>query len=202
MSFLRSKFIWAIVIGVILFLWLWFNQESVSKTHSSETEHQQKDRVQIQGKAVKPAENTNRQKPPEPVDTRLKRLPDGSVEFRPSIDASLLLTADNPAEINLNLVDEIFGHYRFAYGENPVGVENFEFTEQLMGKNAKKIVFINAESSAIRGNELIDQWQTPYFFHAHSGQELEIISAGPDKKFWTSDDITLNGNTSEFKNLP
>ena len=71
-------------------------------------------------------------------------------------------------------------------------MENFEITEQLLGKNPKKIVFIAPDTTALRGNELIDQWGTPYFFHAQSGQQMDIRSAGPDKEFWTDDDVFLS----------
>jgi len=125
-----------------------------------------------------------------PTDTRLNRLPDGRVEFRPALEASRRISSTNPPQDNLAEVETLLGHYRFAYGENPVGVENFEFTEQLLGKNPKRIVFIASDSSALSGNELVDQWSTPYFFHSLSGQEMEIKSAGPDQQFWTDDDIS------------
>jgi len=35
---------------------------------------------------------------------------------------------------------------------------------------------------------LIDRWGPPYFFHALSGSEMEILSAGPDREFHTADD--------------
>jgi len=125
-----------------------------------------------------------------PPDTRLNRMPDGRVKFRPALEASRRISSTNPPQDNLAEIETLLGHYRFAYGENPVGVENFEFTEQLLGKNPKRIVFIASGSSALRGNELVDQWSTPYFFHSLSGQEMEIKSAGPDQKFWTDDDIS------------
>ena len=80
-------------------------------------------------------------------------------------------------------------HYRFAYGENPVGVDNFEITEQLLGANPKRIRFIAPDSPALRGNELIDRWNTPYHFHAVSGQQMDVRSAGADQTFWTVDDL-------------
>jgi hypothetical protein len=125
-------------------------------------------------------------------DARLARLPDGHVEYKPSLAVSRALHTTTSPEEALPLVQQLLGHYRFAYKENPVGVENFEITEQLLGKNPKKIVFIALDSEALRGNELIDQWGTPYFFHAQSGQQMDIRSAGPDKEFWTDDDVFLS----------
>ncbi len=123
------------------------------------------------------------------TDTRLRRLPNGFVEYKPALETShAISTAKTPEEM-LMLIQQVLSHYRFAYKENPVGVENFEITEQLLGKNPKKIIFIDADNPALRNNELIDQWNTPYFFHPLSGQIMEVYSAGPDKIFWTEDDI-------------
>ena len=127
------------------------------------------------------------------TDTRLRRLPDGFVEYQPALETSRALNTVQPAEEVLIVLQQIFSHYRFAYKENPVGVENFEITEQLLGKNPKKIIFIDADNPALRGNELMDPWNTPYFFHPLSGQVMEIHSAGPDKTLWTEDDIKHSG---------
>lgn len=127
----------------------------------------------------------------EASDKRLNQLADGSVEFLPAIEISRRIHSANTPKDSLHEIQALLGTYRFAFGENPVGVENFEITEQLLGKNPKQVVFIAADSSALRGNELVDQWDTPYFFHAVSGQQMDIRSAGPDTTFWTSDDIEL-----------
>ena len=36
--------------------------------------------------------------------------------------------------------------------------------------------------------ELVDDWDTPFFFHQLSGAETEVRSAGEDRKLWTFDD--------------
>jgi hypothetical protein len=126
---------------------------------------------------------------PQPDDPRLNRLADGRVEFVPAIEISRRIDASNTPLENIGEIENLLGQYRFAYEENPVGVENFEITEQLLGKNPKKIVFIAKDSSALKGNELVDEWGTPYFFHPQSSDNMEVISAGPDKTLWTSDDI-------------
>jgi len=81
-------------------------------------------------------------------------------------------------------------NYNSAFGENPVGT-NPEITAALMGKNPKQINFITAESG-LRVNEngeMVDAYGTPFFFHQLSGQEMEIRSAGEDRKMWTFDDL-------------
>ena len=43
---------------------------------------------------------------------------------------------------------------------------------------------------------LVDRWGTPVFFHALGGHRFELRSAGPDKKFWTDDDLHRNADGS------
>ena len=75
------------------------------------------------------------------------------------------------------------------FGGNPVGT-NPEITAALNGQNPRQANFINPEAGMrTNGNgELVDAWGIPYFFHQLSGTEMEIRSAGPDRKMWTSDD--------------
>jgi hypothetical protein len=80
-------------------------------------------------------------------------------------------------------------NYGSTFGENPVGT-NPEITAALMGKNPKQVNFITPESG-LRVNEngeMLDAWGTPFFFHQLSGKEMEIRSAGQDRKMWTFDD--------------
>ena len=80
-------------------------------------------------------------------------------------------------------------NYGSTFGENPVGT-NPEITAALMGRNPKQINFITPESG-LRVNEngeMVDGWGTPFFFHQLSGKEMEIRSAGEDRKMWTFDD--------------
>jgi hypothetical protein len=82
--------------------------------------------------------------------------------------------------------------YGARFGGNPFG-NNREITAKLNGGNAKQIVFLK-EEDGMRINqrgELVDNWGTPFFFHQISGTEMEIHSAGPDRKMWTSDDLIL-----------
>jgi hypothetical protein len=80
-------------------------------------------------------------------------------------------------------------NYAAAFGENPVGT-NPEITAALMGKNPKQINFIPAESGlhVDANGALLDGFGTPLFFHQISGHEMEIRSAGEDRKMWTFDD--------------
>jgi len=83
-------------------------------------------------------------------------------------------------------------NYGSMFGGNPVGT-NPEITSALNGENPKEVKFLDPEKG-MRINsqgELVDSWGTPFFFHQLSGTEMEIRSAGPDKKMWTADDLVM-----------
>ena len=86
----------------------------------------------------------------------------------------------------------VIRNYSTDFGGNPFG-NNREITARLNGGNPKQIVFLK-EEDGMRINErgeLIDNWGTPFFFHQISGAEMEIRSAGPDRKMWTRDDLII-----------
>jgi hypothetical protein len=93
---------------------------------------------------------------------------------------------------DLRIVNELFDQYRSAtHGSNPVG-ENAEITAALAGKNKLGFAFIPPDHPAIDAKgELCDRWGTPFFFHSLSATQMEIRSAGPDRKMWTADDEVL-----------
>ncbi len=77
----------------------------------------------------------------------------------------------------------------------PLGA-NAEFTAALAGANPLKLTFLPPGHPAIdaRG-ELCDRWGHPYLFDPVSEQRVDIRSAGPDRKMFTSDDITVRAPT-------
>jgi hypothetical protein len=96
-----------------------------------------------------------------------------------------------PATVLENM-RSLFRQYSSRFGGNPVGT-NPEITATLTGNNPGHVVFLKPEDG-MRLNErgeLIDNWGTPYFFHQLSRTEMEIHSAGPDRKMWTSDDLVI-----------
>ena len=76
------------------------------------------------------------------------------------------------------------------FGGNPVG-NNAEITAALLGANPKKAQLLEGYRLNDKA-ELIDEWDTPYFFHQLSGKETEVRSAGPDRQMWTPDDIVMH----------
>jgi hypothetical protein len=69
---------------------------------------------------------------------------------------------------------------------------NEEIVERLLGFNEKKVRFLPDPFEYLNGRgELVDRWGSPYFFHPVSAEEMEIVSAGPDKILWTDDDVMM-----------
>lgn len=67
---------------------------------------------------------------------------------------------------------------------------NDEITSALIGGNSKRLAFINPDVAPLDSEgQLLDRWGTPYFFHALSGERMEVISAGPDLRHHTADDV-------------
>jgi hypothetical protein len=110
--------------------------------------------------------------------------------------APVEVTDNNPSSLPPTTVLEnmraVFRQYNQRFGGNPVG-SNREITATLGGQNPQQTVFINPEDGVrVNGRgELVDNWDTPYFFHQLSRTEMEIRSAGPDRRMWTSDDLVL-----------
>src|SRR5687768_6133869 len=91
---------------------------------------------------------------------------------------------------DLEIVSQLFEAWQsnFPREGNPVG-ENAEITAALMGENRLEFALIPRGHRAINENgELMDRWGTPFRLHQLSGSQMEIRSAGPDRKFATADD--------------
>jgi hypothetical protein len=96
-----------------------------------------------------------------------------------------------PASTVLENLRVTLRQYGSALGENPVGT-NPEITAALQGSNPRHINFLRADGNRVNAKgELVDVWNTPYFFHQISGHEMEIRSAGPDRVLYTDDDLVI-----------
>lgn len=100
--------------------------------------------------------------------------------------------ADPEVEIARNDLENVglmLRDFRTVQGENPTGT-NAEIMKAVMGGNKKGAQLGPPTGMALNGDgELVDQWGTAVFFHQLSGNEMEVRSAGPDRKLYTSDDI-------------
>lgn len=95
---------------------------------------------------------------------------------------------------DLDVVNAVLDAWRtnFPREGNPIG-ENADITAALAGANRLELALIPKKHSAINASgELCDRWGTPFRFHQLSGEQMEIRSAGPDRKFATEDDAVFN----------
>lgn len=101
-----------------------------------------------------------------------------------------LLAEDGPVEDEIGAVGQLLYFYRQGFGGNPVG-DNGDIVTALLGENDKRAAYLTRDCPALVDGKLVDRWGTPYWFHAKSGTEMEIVSAGPDRELFTGDDLRL-----------
>lgn len=99
--------------------------------------------------------------------------------------------ADSEPEVanDFDKISLMLRDYRTLAGENPVGT-NAEMMNAIMGGNPKGARLGPPEGQSLSSKgELIDRWGTPYFFHQLGKDQMEIHSAGPDRRMGTEDDL-------------
>lgn len=100
-----------------------------------------------------------------------------------------LNSTETTADDDLATIELLLSEFNKHQGGNPVG-ENDEITAALLGKNQKRVAYLPAKGNFLNASgQLIDRWGTPYFFHQLSAKQMEIRSAGPDREFYTTDDV-------------
>lgn len=122
--------------------------------------------------------------------------PEGDTE--PSRDNPLLGLNQESGDIeqDLQIVQHLFFQYQSLFKQNPLGTHQ-EIISALQGDNPRKIIYLTADNPALNeSGALVDRWGTPFFFHAVSRFEMEIMSAGPDRELWTEDDAVLRGGST------
>ena len=149
-------------------------------------------------KGVPPNENapqgTPEAKAPAPISeaTPMPPLPSQTVLTRSGVPMPPPPPIDEATiERELTHVQFMLRQFRDVLGENPIG-NNAEIMGAVLGKNLKQAKIGPPEGQVLNENgELLDHWGTPYFFHAVSKTEMEVRSAGPDRRMWTGDDRTM-----------
>ncbi len=87
-------------------------------------------------------------------------------------------------------VHGLLEEFRRVFGAMPVGELNDEIVRRLQGENPRGLAVLPKTHPAINAQgELMDRWGTPYRFHPESSWEMNVRSAGPDRRMWTADDI-------------
>lgn len=92
-------------------------------------------------------------------------------------------------KVEMEQVRTMLRDFRTRLGQNPVG-SNAEIMKAIMGGNAVKATLGPPQGQSLNAEgELLDPWGKPYFFHQLSKDVMEIHSAGPDGRMWTTDDL-------------
>lgn len=188
-----------IVIGIVL----WNNTPAPKRTHSYETTVKP-ERVAPGGQNTPPtAGDYSAPGPANPGDGQLFQ---GAGRTVTSMPGNFQPVATKPGETSpplaaapmeerdkaLSQIDELklmFRDYRTVMGENPVGT-NAEIMKAITGGNPRGATLGPPEGQKLNPDgELVDRWGSPYFFHQLSSTQMEVRSAGPDKKLWTDDDL-------------
>ncbi len=93
-------------------------------------------------------------------------------------------------EKEAQLVLDLLAAYRRVVGEFPVGEDNRQIVRALLGANAKRMPVLPRDHPRLSpSGELLDAWGRPFFFHLISREQVEVRSAGPDREFYTADDL-------------
>ncbi len=124
-------------------------------------------------------------------DQRVQHREDGRHVATEAIQiANELHSTERSPEEDLDYIEQILSIYRLSFHLNPVAGDNQMVMQALLGENPGNLVVFPAEHPDLNSKgELVDRWGNPYFFHALSGTEMEIFSAGPDGEFNTADDV-------------
>jgi hypothetical protein len=124
-------------------------------------------------------------------DPRVQHTDEGNHVFLESIAiADGMGDVEESPEQDLEKLSNVLSFYRMAFEENPVAADNASVMAALMGDNPKSLVFFSEKHPSLNAQgELMDRWGTPYYFHALSGKQMEIVSPGSDKLLGTDDDM-------------
>jgi len=109
----------------------------------------------------------------------------------PATPSPVLGAERKAALVDLDNVQFMLRDFRALMHGNPEGT-NAEIMKSVMGGNPNQAQLGPPPGQVVNEKgELVDRWGTPYFFHQLSKDEMEIRSAGPDRKMWTADDVVM-----------
>lgn len=70
----------------------------------------------------------------------------------------------------------------------PLG-DNRDIARALAGGNRRGLMLVPTNDPVFRDGQLVDPWGTPYWFHPRTPDAIDVVSAGPDRKLFTGDDV-------------
>lgn len=141
------------------------------------------------GQASRLAGTGNHSAIPRPLPFPTLRTQDPVIET-----TSRLGSPDAGIEDDIGILEVLLDSYRRSLGSVPAGM-NDQVVAALQGENLRGLVVFPSKHAALSPKgELLDRWGTPYWFHAQSSKQMDVISAGPDKQFGTADDVAPLGH--------
>ncbi len=216
---LRSLSIVALVLAVLAVAgWMWLGKDGDSRPDPSVADKAGDARVasEVPGGDVPPAQGVPDSKDVGPSDSRAGQNPppppvkvsNSVVPGMPMVKGTAYVprppaagarangaAADSRPDwqvqgtADLAKVRGMLRDFRTRMGANPVG-SNAEIMKAVMGGNPANARLGPPEGQELNAEgELVDRWGKPYFFHQLSKDSMEIRSAGPDGKMWTTDDL-------------
>jgi len=95
-------------------------------------------------------------------------------------------------ENSMHQIQTAFMAYQAEYSTLPPARDPVGFIKNLLGDNPRGIAFLSlgAKDQDAEGR-MLDKWGTPFAITVLDAQHLRIVSAGPDKKWQTADDLSL-----------
>jgi len=95
--------------------------------------------------------------------------------------------------LSLKAVTTAFEMFKKEFGAYPKG-NNIEIATALLGGNPTHTVFLDnyKERFTDSSGALVDAWKTPLLIEVKADNLLSIRSAGPDRVFWSADDVLLH----------
>ena len=139
---------------------------------------------------VAPPRPTVRADPPPPVPELLAARQ--STPENPANSWERLLVADGTSAEDRAALEDIVINFLQSAPHNirpPLGT-NDEITRALMDRDTLGDSAIPASHPAIVSGQLVDRWGSPWHFHQLSADVMEVRSAGPDRRLFTTDDVT------------
>jgi len=102
----------------------------------------------------------------------------------------LLASDGSPSEDHAALADTVTNFLESTTNNpRPALGTNDEITHALTNYDLMGDAAIPKIHPAIINGQLVDRWGSPWFFHQLSANVIEVRSAGPDHKLFTSDDV-------------
>ena len=111
----------------------------------------------------------------------------------PVLSRERLLAADgSPAEDLAALHDLVAGYLQSGLGDSRRSIGfNEDLIPALTDRAALGDAALPLDHPSIRDGHLLDRWGTPWQVHPLAADDIQLRSAGPDRRLYTADDLMM-----------